>query len=102
MAKIKKGDKILMLIGKDKGKQAKVLSVFPKTGKIVAEEMNIKKRHDSPKRQGQKGKIVDIQAPFDISKAMLICPKCDKPTRAGYKVVSGGKSRICKKCKAEI
>lgn len=100
--KIKKGDKILILVGKDKGKKAKVLDVFSKENKIVAEGINIKKRHESPKRQGQKGRIVEVPASFNVSKAMLVCPKCDKPTRVGYKVASGSKSRICKKCEAEI
>lgn len=100
--KIKKGDKILILTGKDNGKQATVSKVFSKENKIMAEGINIKKRHESPKRQGQKGRVVEIPAPFDISKVMVICPKCDKPTRIGNKVVKGGKARICKKCEAEI
>lgn len=100
--KIKKGDNILMLKGKDKGKQAKVLKVLAAENKIVAENINTKKKHQGPKRHGQKGSIVEITAPFDVSKAMLVCPKCQKPTRVGYKVTKGDKVRICKKCEAEI
>lgn len=100
--KIKKGDNILILIGKDKGKQAKVSKVYPVEGKLLAEGINIKKRHQAPKRSGQKGSIVQVPAFFNVSKAMLVCPKCQKPTRVGYKLSDGGKSRICKKCEAEI
>lgn len=92
----------MILKGKDKGKKAKVLSVDLKSRKIVAENINIKKKHQKPKNQGQKGSIVQIFASFDVSKAMLVCSKCSKPTRVGYKIAKGGKARICKKCKSEI
>ncbi|KKP98729.1 MAG: 50S ribosomal protein L24 [Parcubacteria group bacterium GW2011_GWD2_38_12] len=100
--KIKKEDNILIMIGKDKGKQAKVSKVYPMKNMIVAEGINIKKKHQGPKKQGQKGSIIQFPAPFNASNAMLVCPKCSKPTRVGYKISEGGKARVCKKCKAEI
>lgn len=100
--KLKKGDNILILKGKDKGKQAKVLKAFPDQNKIVAEGINTKKKHQGPKKQGQKGSVIEITAPFDVSKAMLVCPKCQKPTRVGYKMTKNDKARVCKKCNSEI
>lgn len=101
--KIRKGDIIKIISGNDKGKQGKVLSVFPHTGKIVVEKINMKKKHVRPRRQGQKGELVRIPAPFSASRAMLVCQKCGKPVRVGYGAVEqGGKTRACKKCGAEI
>lgn len=100
--KIKKGDTILIMIGKDKGKQVKVSGVYPVENKIIAENINVKKKHQRPKKAGQKGSVINIPAPFDASNAMLVCPKCQIPTRVGYKITDKSKSRICKKCKAEI
>lgn len=100
--KLKKGDNILIIAGKDKGKQAKIIKVLSDKNKIAAEGINIRKKHQRPRKSGQKGTIVETPAFFDASNAMAVCPKCSLPARVGYKVVNGGKSRICKKCKAEI
>ncbi|MCD6094858.1 50S ribosomal protein L24 [bacterium] len=105
--KIKKGDQVLVISGKDRGRKGKVIKALPKEGKVIIEGMNIKKKHIRPRRQGEKGQIAQIPAPIDVSNVKLICPKCGKPTRVGYKkkVKSNGekvKTRICKKCKQEI
>ncbi|MDD5433573.1 MAG: 50S ribosomal protein L24 [Candidatus Pacebacteria bacterium] len=100
--RIKKGDNVLIIAGKDKGKKAKVLKVFPLLGLILVEGVNIKKVHKKPKKQGEKGQVVQMPSPFQASKAQVICPKCDKPARIGYQVNKEGKTRICRKCKAEI
>ena len=100
--KIKKGDKVLVIQGKFKGMTGKVIKALPREGKIVVEGVNIKKKHLKPKREGEKGKIVEIPAPFDVSNVKLICPRCKKPTRVGYKIEKNIKYRICKKCKREI
>lgn len=103
MMKIKKGDIVKIISGNDRGKQAKVLAVFPEIEKIVAEGTNVKKKHVRPKQQGRKGELVRVPAPFPASRAMLVCPKCGKPTRSGYKVdTKGGKMRICGKCGSEM
>lgn len=100
--KIKKGDTISIISGKDRAKTGKVISAFPKEGKITVENINLKKKHAKPKKQGEKGQVIEIPAPFSISNAQLICPKCGKPTRVGYKIIEKKKYRACKKCEQEI
>jgi len=100
--KVKKGDTVLVISGKDRGKQGKILDVFPKEEKIVVEGANLRKRHMRPKRSGEKGQIVEVPLPFPASKVKLMCPKCGKPTRVGYKFEGNKKYRICKKCKSEL
>jgi large subunit ribosomal protein L24 len=100
--KIKKGDTVLIISGKDRGKRAKVLDVFPASNRAVVEGVNLRKKHVKPKKSGQKGQIVQLPGPFDISNAKLICSKCGKATRVGYKISEKNKFRICKKCGQEI
>lgn len=100
--KIKKGDQVLIISGKDRGKRDKVLDVFPKEGRVVVESVNIRKKHVRPKKSGEKGQIVETPAPISVSNLKLICPKCGQPARVGYKIVEGKKYRMCKKCKQEI
>jgi large subunit ribosomal protein L24 len=99
MLKIKKGDTVLVVKGKDKGKKGKVLRTFPREMKILVEGVNLVKKHQRPRREGEKGKIVEISKPIFISKVKLICPKCSKPTRVGFKIEKNQKFRFCKKCK---
>ena len=100
--KIKKGDTVLIISGKDRGKTGKVTRALPKTKKIVVEGVNIRKKHTRPRRMGEKGQIIEIFAPLDVSNAKLICPRCGKATRIGYKVIQTKdkkkKVRFCKKC----
>ena len=100
--KIRKGDTVLIISGKDKGREGKVLKVFPKANQIVVEGMNLKKKHRKPRKTGEKGQVVEVSQPMDVSNVKLICPKCKKATRVGYKIVEGKKYRICKKCGQEI
>ena len=101
--KIKKDDKVIILSGKYKNKKGKVLKVIPKDGRIIVEGVNIVKKHRRPKKQGEKGQRIEVASPIDISNAMLICPKCGKNTRVGYKVLENKeKVRVCKKCEQEI
>ncbi|MDP2917987.1 MAG: 50S ribosomal protein L24 [bacterium] len=100
--KIRKGDTILIMSGKDRGKRGKVAKVFPEINKIIAENINLAKKHVRPKKQGQKGQVVAIAKPFDASKVKLVCPKCGQAARIGFKITESGKFRICKKCTHEI
>lgn len=100
--KIKKGDQVIIVKGKDKGKKAKVLRGFPKKSHILIEGVNIKKVHRKPKREREKGQVVEVASSLDVSKVKLICPKCGKPTRIGYKISKRKKYRVCKKCGEEI
>ena len=100
---IKKDDVVVVLSGKDKGKQGKVLEVQPKTGKVVVEKVNVVSRHTKPRRQGEEGGIIQKEAPLYACKVMRVCPKCNKATRPAHKVLADGKKvRVCKKCGAEI
>ena len=96
---IRKDDLVVVLSGKDKGKQGKVLEVMPKSGKVVVEKINVVSRHTKPRKQGG---IVKREAPIYACKVQKVCPKCNKPTRIGHKVEGDKKVRICKKCGAEI
>ncbi len=100
--KIKKGDTVLIISGKDKNKKAKVIESFPKKGKVVVEGVNLRKKHVKPKKSGEKGQIVTVPVPFETSNVKILCTKCGKASRIGYKVEGKKKYRICKKCKQEI
>jgi large subunit ribosomal protein L24 len=100
--KIKKNDQIIVISGKDKGKKAKVLQVFPAKAKVLLENLNMRKKHIKPKKSGEKGEMVQIPVPLDASNVKLVCSKCGQPTRVGYKIVAEKKFRICKKCQQEV
>jgi large subunit ribosomal protein L24 len=101
--KIKKNDLVKILSGKDRGSSGRIISVLPKEGRIVIEGLNLLKRHRRPRRQGEKGQIVQMPAPMPISKAMLVCPSCQKAQRPKMIIdASGRKSRICRKCSSPI
>ncbi|HRY82656.1 MAG TPA: 50S ribosomal protein L24 [Candidatus Moranbacteria bacterium] len=100
--KIKKNDIVKMKAGKDSGKTGKVLQSFPQEGKITVEGLNIMKKHAKPRKQGEKGQRIEIPRKVEVSNAMLVCPKCAKTSRIGYKIINGEKQRICKKCQGEI
>ena len=108
--KIKKGDKVKVLAGKDKGKTGKVLQVFPSRNRASVEGLNLLIKHLRPRQQGEKGQRIEFPAPIYLSNLMLICPKCGKPTRVGYKYIETKigekirrrKVRICRKCKQVI
>lgn len=100
--KIRKGDNILVISGKDRGKTAKILKAFPKKGRVLVEGVNLRSKHIKPKKQGEKGQVVKIPLPLNVSNVKIVCPKCGKATRLGYKITGDKKFRICKKCKSEV
>ena len=100
--KIHKGDTVLIISGKDRGKKGKVLRAFPRERKILVEGVNLIRKHQRPRKEGEKGQIIQLPKPIDVSNAKLICPKCGKPTRVGYKIAEKQKFRVCKKCGQEI
>ena len=94
---VKTGDTVVMLSGKDKGKQGKVLAVSPKEGKVIVEGLNIVTKHVKPRNAQQQGGIVEAESAVYSSKVQLICPKCGKPTRIAHKILEdGSKVRVCK------
>ena len=100
--KIKKGDRIRVLSGKDRGKEGNVTRVVPKTGKVIVDGVNVSKKHQKPTRSTMQGGIIDRDMPLDASNVAVLCPK-GHPTRVGYKFnADGSKSRACKKCGADL
>ena len=100
---IKKNDTVIVLSGKDKGKQGKVLAVMPADRKVIVEGINMVSRHTKPRKQGEQGGILQKEAPIFACKVQKVCPKCNKPTRPAHKMLADGKKVcVCKKCGAEI
>ncbi|MDD4476712.1 MAG: 50S ribosomal protein L24 [Patescibacteria group bacterium] len=100
--KIKANDKVKILRGKDKGKTGKVIQIFSSENKIVVEGINIMKKHMRARKQGEKGQVIELSAPMDASKAMVICQKCGRAVRINRKLEAGKKKRVCNKCKEFI
>lgn len=100
--KIKMNDQVKISAGKDKLKSGKVIQVFPEEGKIVVEGLNMLKKNMRARRESEKGQVIELAAPISMSKVMLICPKCQKVTRVGYKMDGATKKRVCRKCKEFI
>ena len=95
---IKKDDKVVVISGKDKGKEGKVLSANPKAGKVIVEGVNVASKHMKPKKQGEQGGIIKMETPIYACKVMVVCPKCGKATHVAHKTVDGKNVRACKKC----
>lgn len=100
--KLKKGDTIIVTIGKDKGKKGKIEATFPKIQKVVVTGINMFKRHMKKRDEKTPGGIIDITRPIAVSKVAMICPACHKMTRIGYFVTKTDKTRICRKCQQKI
>jgi large subunit ribosomal protein L24 len=105
--KIKKGDKVKILTGKDRGKKGKVLQVFPKNNRISVEGLNILIKHLRPQKRGEQGQRIEFPGLISASNVALICSKCGKETRVGYKIVKDENSkakkfRFCKKCQETL
>ena len=95
---VRKDDKVVVLSGRDKGKEGKVLAAMPKEGKLIVEGVSVASRHMKPRRQGEEGGIIKLETPIYACKVMVVCPKCGKPTRVAHKLEGGKKIRDCKKC----
>ena len=100
--KIKKNDKVVVLSGKDKGKQGKVLGTVPSEAQVVVEGINMVTCHIKPRKQGEEGGIVKRESAIYASKVQVVCPKCGKGTRVAMKLADGKKVRVCKHCGAEL
>ena len=96
---VKRGDLVEVISGKDKGKQGKIVTAFPETGRVIVEGVSMVKKHQKAKRQGQESGILHMEAAIDASNVLRVCSKCGKPARTGVKVLEdGSKARYCKKC----
>ena len=100
--RIKKGDNVQVLSGNDKGKTGEVLKIMPDSGKIIVKEVNIRKKHVKPRKQGEEGGIISVECAIDSSKVNVVGPKCGKVTKVGYSVEKNEKIRVCKKCGAKL
>lgn len=100
--KLKKGDLVTVVRGKENGKTAKIEKVFSKEAKVLVEGVNQFKRHMKARMPGQNSEILTITKPLPVASVMLVCPKCKKLARVGYKMLKDEKVRICKKCQKEI
>jgi len=97
--KIKREDTVLVIGGKDRGKQGTVRTVLPREGRLIVQGVNMVKRHQKPKAQGTQAGIIEKEAPLHVSQVVLVCKSCRKPTRVGFSHrPDGHKARICRKC----
>lgn len=100
---VRKGDTVVVIAGKDRGKSGKVLSVFQRARKVTIEKINIIKRHTKPNQQNRQGGILEREAPIHLSNVMIYCATCQKPVRVGSKTMAdGSRVRVCRKCQQLI
>lgn len=98
-AKVRKNDTVQVLAGRERGKQGKISRVLPKEQRVVIDGVNIRKRHTKPRRQGEQGGIIEFPAPLHISNVAVVCAKCGRATRVGFRELADGtKVRYCKRC----
>ena len=101
--RVKTGDMVVVIAGKELGKQGKVLRVFPRRQRLAVEKINMIKRHTRPSQQNQQGGIIEKEGTLHVSNVMLLCNKCDKGVRVGSKVLDdGSKVRVCRSCGEQI
>ncbi len=100
--KVKVNDTVLVITGKYKGKQGKVLATSPKNGTVTVEGVNIQHKHEKARKANETSKIVTVEGPVDVSNVEVVCDKCGKATRVGHAVIDGKKVRVCKKCGAVL
>jgi len=102
MLKLKKGDMVAVLAGKDRGKKGKVLKTLPERRTAVVERINLVKHFDRRSSKDQAGGVIEKEAPIAISKLAVVCPHCSKPTRVGIRVTADTRQRVCKRCQEVI
>ena len=101
--KIRKGDLVKVLAGKDRGREGTVTFAYPKEGRVIVDGVNVAKKHQKPTRATQQGGIIDKEMPIAVSNVAIICPSCGKPTRVGQRLdADGTKTRICRKCEGDL
>lgn len=100
--KLKKNDNVIVIAGKDKGKKGKIVRTFPVAGRVIVEGLNLRKKRQRPKKQGEKGQTLEVAHPLEASNVQLFCASCGKGVRVGAKVGDKKKIRICRGCGKEI
>ena len=99
---VKKGDTVVVISGKDKGKQGKILAAMPEDQRVIVQNVNMITAHVKPRKQGEEGGIMKREAAIAACKVQVVCPKCSKGTRVAHKIEGGKKTRVCKHCGAEL
>ena len=101
--KIRKGDRVRVLSGKDRGKEGQVMRALPTVGKVIVDGVNVARKHQKPTKATMQGGIIDKDMPIPVANVAIVCPACGKPTRVGFKIDGDGtKVRVCKKCGGEM
>jgi large subunit ribosomal protein L24 len=100
--RLREGDKVKVISGKDAGKESRISKVFPKKDQVIVEGVNTAKRHTRPRGQTMQGGIVDKDMPIHVSNVMIMCEDCGRPVRIGYRVDEHGKYRVCPKCGSDL
>lgn len=100
--KLKKGDQVLIITGKDRGRRGAIEKVLSRQNKIIVTGVNIAKRHLKPSRKNPHGGIISQPSPMDASNVLIVCPRCDRPTRIGYRILKEKKMRLCRKCQESL
>lgn len=99
MPHVRRGDTVAVIGGRERGKRGKVLRVLPDTGRVVVEKVNMMKKHQKPTQKLRQGGIIEREAALALSNVLLVCGRCDRPSRAGIKVLGDGrKVRVCRRC----
>ncbi|HEB13150.1 MAG TPA: 50S ribosomal protein L24 [Actinobacteria bacterium] len=100
---VRRGDRVVILAGKEKGKRGKILRVLPKKERVVVEGLNLIKKAVKPTQKNPQGGIIDNEGSVNISNVMLLCPSCDEPSRIKHQITADGRNiRVCRKCEAEM
>lgn len=100
--KFKKGDKIRITTGRDRGKEGVIIAVYPEDNRVAVDGLNIYKKRSRPRKQGQKGEVVEVSRPLSASNVMILCGSCKKPTRIRTSVEGDVKTRVCATCSAAL
>jgi len=99
MSHVRRGDTVAVIAGRERGKRGKVLRVLPEAGRVIVEKINMMKKHQRPTQKLRQGGIIEREAPLSLSNVLLVCGRCDKPSRSGVKVLGDGrKVRVCRRC----
>ncbi len=103
MAHVRKGDTVMVVAGKERGKRGKVLRVIPGKGRVLIEHVNMIKKHQRPTQKLRQGGIIEREGALALSNVLVVCPRCDKPSRLGVKILGDGrKVRTCRRCGESI
>lgn len=101
--KIRKGDRVRVMTGKDRGQEGEVAFAYPAENKVIVDGLNVAKRHQKPTRSTRQGGIIDKEMPIKVDNVAIVCPSCGEPTRVGFRLdADGSKIRICRRCGGDI